>query len=262
MAHRLRAQRVMADSERAGVPDLNTDSPRRPPARSGTGARTRTACEDQHGPVKTTYLPLLLLASCKGTTAPPEPPSAPEDRIHEPAIEAPDEAAVTLTRGDGKEGFRRSDSGDAPLLRVSVIEPAGSNAQGLAKRFVATIPAVYACYERSPSKDRAWLSVEIGHYGDPASVRVQLGPTEPTEELRACAEEAVAELQVEDGSAHGLFSVEIYETASRAPELPTPQPDDRVELRYGAGCYRWIEEPPCPPRKRCYVDRWELCACR
>jgi len=188
----------------------------------------------------------------------PAPDVAPEPQ---PPAAAEDGPKVVFADDTTFSGFVREASPDTMLIRVDTIEPFGPGADALAQRFVDSIPQLFLCYEEHPVAGRSWLSVEVGKYGDPQSVRVHLGPGEVDPALEACATQVLEAMCVTDESATGLFALAVFDKAADAIGLPAPMPGQRVESRYDAGCYRWIEEPPCPPRKRCEVDRWELSRC-
>ena len=143
---------------------------------------------------------------------------------------------------------------------MNTIEPFGPDADALAQGFVDVIPQIHRCYEQHPVAGRSWLGVEVGKNA-PKSIQVRLGPGEVDPALDACASKAMQSLLVPSESSIALFTLEVFGEAADASALPPAEPGQRMEARYGAGCYRWIEEPPCPPRKRCEVDRWELCVC-
>ncbi len=198
-------------------------------------------------------------------TAPPiETPAADEEDEEEEEAAAESETpapAPALVDDAALGGFILEERRNGLLIRVDTIEPFGPDAEALALGFVESIPRIYACYEQHPVAGRSWLGVEVGKYGAPKSIRVHLGPGDVDPQLEACAREALASLRVPDDSSIAVFGLTVFSEAADAIALPEPAPGQRVEARYGAGCYRWIEEPPCPPRKRCQADRWELCRC-
>lgn len=211
---------------------------------------------------------LVLACACKPAPPPAKRPVPIETPASHERVEPTDTGAVEPTPAPSLEldaalaGFTREGQPDGLLIRVVTIEPFGPDAEALAQGFVEVMPQIYGCYEQHPVAGRSWLSVEVGKYGEPKSIKVHLGPGEVDPALDACASKAMQSLHVPDEASIALFSLEVFSNAADASTLPPAEPGQRVEARYGAGCYRWIEEPPCPPRKRCEVDRWELCVCQ
>ena len=209
---------------------------------------------------------LVVACACKPTPPPqsqtPSKGPAIEEEVESPApAEVEPTAPVPSLELDASlAGFTREGQPGGLLIRVDTIEPFGPDADALGRGFVEIIPQIYGCYEQHPVAGRSWLSVEVGKDG-PKSIQVQLGPGEVDPALDACASKRLQSLQVPDESSIALFTLEVFGAAADASLLPAAEPGQRVEARYGAGCYRWIEEPPCPTGKRCEVDRWELCRC-
>lgn len=209
---------------------------------------------------------LVMACGCKPAPPPAESPAPSETPAIDEEVEPADPEEVEPTPAPSLEldaalaGFTREGQTDGVLIRVSTIEPFGPDADALARGFVEVIPQIYGCYEQHPVEGRSWLSVEVGKNG-PKSIQVRLGPGEVDPALDACAAKAMQSLLVPSESSIALFTLEVFGETADASALPPAEPGQRVEARYGAGCYRWIEEPPCPPRKRCEVDRWELCVC-
>lgn len=218
----------------------------------------------------------LVLSACPSTPAGPPQPRSPEpDPQAEPAEPSgasepgqpgtrPQPAIAMVTEGPFKDlGFMRGDPRpDKPLLRATGLEPFGERGDALAERLIDRLDTIVACFESTPPSKRAWLSLRIGLGGDPDSLEVSLGPQDAIEpDLQPCIVEAVEPLRVTDGTAQGAFSFDYYPTAAEAPHLPEPQPGQKAAVRFGGACFVWIEEPPCPPRKRCYTDRWEPSLC-
>lgn len=160
-------------------------------------------------------------------------------------------------------GFMRGEpTANAPLLRATTLEPFEERGDELAQAVVGQLDRVFDCLEHHVPTKRAWLSVRVGLGGKPESVEVSAGPEDAVdEELQTCLQAVFEPLRVTDESASGAFAFEYFPEASKAGRLPEAQPGQKAAIRYGGACFVWIEEPPCPPNKRCYPDRWEPSMC-
>lgn len=219
----------------------------------------------------------LLIPACRAAPAvPAEPPShsarglhpvpkpETEDDVPEPTPVPDPPSLAMVTEGPYKDlGFMRGEpSPDAPLLRATVLEPFGEGGDALAQRVIDQLDPVFDCFEATPPVDRAWISLRIGLDGNENGLTAQVGPDDAVEPgLESCVATAVEPLRPVGPGAQGAFSFDYFPRAADAPRLPEPGPSQRAAIRFGGACFVWIEEPPCPPRKRCFPDRWEPSMC-
>ncbi len=189
----------------------------------------------------------------------PTPPPPTPDVEAEPEVPARP-SAVHLDEG----WVRNADDPSAPLIQLVVAEDYGDRGKKGVDTIVGAADSILACWEHAVSTEPRRASVNIRWRApsepDDDPLEINTGPATEVE-LGACVDAAVRKVVSRPEGRD--FAVVTFQMFPRRDAVVLPRADERqvVAVRAGGSCWQWVDEPPCPPKKRCYVDRWERTAC-
>ena len=218
---------------------------------------------------------LVLACGCapKSAEAPAPPLANPdptaiappvESVVRQPEVAEPPAASTPPAVHVDKGWVHNVDDPRAPLIQLVVAESYGDGgAQGV-ETIVGAAGEILGCWEKTLATEprRASANIRVRAPSDPAEdpIEIYIGPDTEIE-LKGCID-AVVRSKVKR-PADGDVSIVTFKMFPHRDEviLRRAYEDRVVAVRTGGSCWQWEEEPPCPPNKRCYADRWERTEC-